>query len=53
MSEMLDIISMGFIPFNSVDEDNFIDAVDRDHSIFFPDIINSIEGEDEDNYGKE
>ena len=48
------LMDAGFIPFTGADEDNFIDVVDGDLSIFSPDYINSVEdaaqyeiGEDE------
>ena len=33
----------GFIPFTGSDEDNFIEVIDGNFSIFSPDIINSVE----------
>ena len=36
------------ILFNGADEDNFIDVIDGDHSIFSPDIINYVDGEEDD-----
>ena len=35
----------GFIPYGRADEGNFVDVVDGDHSVFTPDIINSITDE--------
>ena len=37
------LMDAGFIPFSGADEDIFIDIVDRNHELFPPDIINSIE----------
>ena len=36
----------GFIPYNAADADNFLDVVDTDHNVFEPDIINSIEDDE-------
>jgi len=36
----------GFIPYDEVDADNFLDIVNDDHDVFTPDIINSINAVD-------
>ena len=41
------LMDAGFIPYTEADEDNFIDIVDGDFSIFSPDIINSVEDADQ------
>ena len=41
------LMDAGFIPFTGADEDNFIDVVDGDFSVFSPDIINSVEDDTE------
>ena len=36
----------GFIPFTSVDVKKYIDVVNKDNTLFPPNIINSIDGDD-------
>ena len=40
------LMDAGFIPYGRADEGNFVDVVDGDHSVFTPDIINSITDEE-------
>ena len=37
----------GFIPYTDADANNFIDIFNGNHSIFVPDIINVVDGQDD------
>ena len=47
------LMDAGFIPFTGADEDNFIDVVDGDFSIFSPDLINSVEDDTQEDIGED
>lgn len=46
------LIDDGFIPFSGADADTFLDVVDNDPDVFTPDIISSVDNEEEE-YVKE
>ena len=52
-SHVRSLIDAGFIPFSGADADTFIDVVDGDPDVFSPDLINSVQDEDDGEYENE
>ena len=46
-STVRSLIDAGFIPFSGADADTFLDVVDDEPDVFSPDIINSVDDEDD------
>ena len=46
-STVRSLIDAGLIPFSGADADTFLDVVDDEPDVFSPDIINSVDDEDD------